>query len=255
MPVAHTGAQSIFQETADVWEDRQDEVRSCMRHGLIAAGLGAGGSVDPAGPMQGDLAGPMPGVPAGPMPVKAVGPPLPKCGAGIWTKLVGSYTTRTVTADLGAALGPQFAGLNFDNSYRQATGAVMSGFDFGNSELTSPFDSIVFSVMGGYIESFLNFNNLAVSNSLTSLTYYGGTVAGSATYMNRGFFVDALLKADFLTLDIGGIPGGFCTVGGFATCGRSVKSTTWGVVGNVGYRVELGRYFFEPLGSISWKAT
>ena len=205
-----------------------------MRHGLIAAGLGAGGSVDLTGPTPGNLAGPLPGDPAGPMPVKAVGPPLPKCGAGIWTKLVGSYTTRTVTADLGAALGPQFTGLNFDNSYRQATGAVMSGFDFGNSELTSPFDSIVFSVMGGYIESFLNFNNLAVSNSLTSLTYYGGTVAGSATYMNRGFFVDALLKADFLTLDIGGIPGGFCTVGGSATCGRSVKSTTWGVVGNVG---------------------
>ena len=127
-----------------------------------------------------------------------------------------------------------FTGLNFDNSYRQATGAVMSGFDFGDSELTSPFDSVAFSVGGGYIESFLNFNNLAVSNSLTSLTYCGGTVAGSTTYMNRGFFVDALLKADFLTLDIGGIPGGFCTVGWFATCGRSVKSTTWGVVGNVG---------------------
>jgi hypothetical protein len=75
MPVAHTGAQSIFQETADVWEDRQDEVRSCMRHGLIAAGLGAGGSVDLAGLMPGDPAGVIPGSPAGAMPVKAVGPP------------------------------------------------------------------------------------------------------------------------------------------------------------------------------------
>ena len=88
MPVAHTGAQSIFQETADVWEDRQDEVRNCMRHGLIAAGLGAGGSVDLTGPTPGNLAGPLPGDPAGPMPVKAVGPPCrnaaPASGPSSW---------------------------------------------------------------------------------------------------------------------------------------------------------------------------
>jgi hypothetical protein len=251
MPVAHTGAQSIFQETADVWEDRQGEVRNCMRHGLVAT---------VGGPSDGVDVEPVPLDPAGPLAVKTSRAPLPKCGAGIWTKVMGGYTTRTAAVNLGTAFGPQFAGLNFDNSYRQSTGAVIGGIDFGKSELTSPFDSLVFSLMGGYIESFLNFNsntnanfnNVNGPNGFTSFTYSGATVAGSASYMNRGFFVDTLLKADFLTLNVGGMPGAFCVTGGFATCGQSVKATTWGAVGNVGYRVELGRYFFEPLGSVSW---
>jgi hypothetical protein len=61
----------------------------------------------------------------------------------------------------------------------------------------------VLSVMGGYIESVANFNsantlNAAVASN-TSLTFTGGTVAGSLTYMHTGFFIDALVKADFLS--------------------------------------------------------
>jgi hypothetical protein len=235
LPVAATGAQTIFQETADGWEDRQIEVRNCMDRGLIASRQAWGSGADLAVP------------PAAPL--------LPNCGVGIWTKLVGSATRRDALADL-SKLDPLFAGLTFDNSYRQRTEAVLAGMDFGAAELTSPFDSIVFSVMGGYISSFLDFNSpntFSPPITTTSFKYTGGTVGGSVTYMNHGFFVDALVKADFLTLNVGGIPAGSCA--GPAECDQDIKALTWGVVGNVGYRFQVGRYFFEPLGSVIWTQT
>lgn len=113
--------------------------------------------------------------------------------------------------------------------------------------------------MGGYISSIANFNSpnsLAtgspISPASTSLSFSGGTVGASATYMNLGFFVDALGKADFLTLDVGNIPGAFCSTSQSTLCAQSVYSTTFGGIGNVGYRFELGRYFFEPVGTVEW---
>jgi hypothetical protein len=79
----------------------------------------------------------------------------------------------------------------------------------------------------------------------------GATIGVSADYMNGGFFIDSLVKADFLDLRIGGIPGGF--LGASVLSGeQTVHSTTWGVLSNIGYRFELGRYFVEPLGTFSW---
>jgi hypothetical protein len=129
--------------------------------------------------------------------------------------------------------------------------------DFGRPELFSRFDSIVLSVMGGYISSFLDFNSpntLFGPPTTTSFKYTGGTFGASLTYMNRGFFIDALLKGDFLNIDISGIPGGFCAAGTIE-CTQGVNVTTWGTVDNVGYRFALGRFFIEPLGSLIWTTT
>jgi hypothetical protein len=238
LPVATTGAQTIFQETADVWEDRQIETRNCMDHGLIASGqaYGAGADLNPR--------------------LKGPALLLPNCGFGVWTKMLGSHTARSTQADLNQ-LGLPVAGLTFDNSYRQTTEGVLAGVDFGRAELTSPFDSIVFSVMGGYITSFLNFdspNTLVAPDTTTSFKYTGGTVGGSVTYMYGGFFIDALIKGDFLNMDIAGIPGAFCAVGAFE-CSQGVNVRTWGTVDNIGYRFQLGRYFIEPLATLMWTRT
>jgi hypothetical protein len=91
LPVAATGAQSIFQETADVWEDR----RNCMNRGLIAAGQGWGSGADLA--------------------LKARPILVPDCGVGIWTKLIGSTTRRNAFGDL-TQLNPLFGGLGFDTT-------------------------------------------------------------------------------------------------------------------------------------------
>src|SRR5262249_60172477 len=42
MPVALTAAQTIWENTAFTWEDRQDELRAYFRHGMMA-GPGDGG--------------------------------------------------------------------------------------------------------------------------------------------------------------------------------------------------------------------
>jgi hypothetical protein len=73
--------------------------------------------------------------------------------------------------------------------YRQRTEGFLAGVDFGRPELFSRFDSIVLSVMGGYISSFLDFNSpnaLFGPPATTSFKYTGGTFGASLTYMNRG---------------------------------------------------------------------
>jgi hypothetical protein len=97
-------------------------------------------------------------------------------------------------------------------------------------------------------------NTLSAPMNNTSFKYNGGTAGASLTYMNRGFFIDALVKADFLNMDIGGIPGAFCAATALQ-CTQGVNVMTWGTVDNVGYRFALGRYFIEPLGSVIWTRT
>jgi hypothetical protein len=236
LPVAQTAAENIWEQTALGWEDRQDELRAYFRRGMIASGQAAGGGAD--------------------LPVKAPPRAAPEAiTPGVWVKTIVSGTDRKDIDNFAQAFGnPLLAGLNWDNSYRQTTYAVIGGFDFGRAELTSPRDSLVFGVMGGYISSAVGFNSPNVffgPATSTRFNYSGGTVGVSADYMNGGFFIDALVKADFLDLDISGIPGGFLGAG-VLSGDQTVHSRTWGVLSNVGYRFELGRYFVEPLGTLSW---
>jgi hypothetical protein len=237
LPVATTGAQSIFAETADMWEDRQIETRGCMQRGLIAAGQAWGSGAD----MN---------------PVYKARMLLPDCAPGVWTKVMGSWSRRQANASLGT-IAPALNGLTFDNSYRQTTEAVLAGIDFGRPELFSPYDAVVFSVMGGYISSFLDFNQpnaLLAPVTTTSFKYTGGTVGVSATYMSAGFFVDALLKADFLNLNVGGIPSAYCTANAIS-CNQDINARTYGIVSTIGKRFELGRYFVEPAAALMWTNT
>ena len=195
LPVAHTATQNIWSETALSWEDRQDELRTYFRCGMIASHQSTGSGADLA--------------------VKAP-PAPPPCTTtnNVWVKAIASGTDRKATDNFATAFGIPALGVlgTWDNSYRQTIYGVQGGIDFGKMELTSPTDSLVFGIMGGYINSPLQFASPNVffgPTSFTRFNYSGGTIGGSATYMNGGFFADALVKADFLRLDIGGIPAGF----------------------------------------------
>ena len=122
----------------------------------------------------------------------------------------------------------------------------------GLRQAASAADSLVFGIMDGYINSSVAFdspNTFTNPTSFTRFNFSGGTVSMSADYMNGGFFIDALVKADFLSLDIGGIPVNALAAG--ASGNQTVNSTTWGVLSNVGYRFERGRYFIEPLATVT----
>jgi outer membrane autotransporter protein len=230
LPIASTGAQNIFDETALSWEDRLDEVRRFQRRGILAALQASGGGADLA--------------------VKApyVVQEAPPTNTAVWLKAIGSWTRRDVTS-----AEPLVPGLTFDNTYNQSTYGLIGGVDFGKAEIFSPTDSFMVGLMGGYVSSFLDFgSDLFAPATSTHFRYSGGTAGISASYMNGGFFADALLKADFLKLNISGLPVG---PGGFGIAGGGVNATTVGVLANVGYRFERGRYFIEPLATVSYART
>ena len=181
------------------------------------------------------------------MPVKAAPGYLASTGPGVWVKAVGSWTNRSDTSEpMSNLIGPAGAALPaFDLSYRQNTYAVMGGFDAGRQALLLPSDTVVVGVMGGYLDSSVNFKT-----SPTSFNYTGGTVGVSGTYLNRGWFADALMKADFLRLGLN-----FPTLAGFGFDGTTVDATNVGGLVNAGYRFNFRAAYLEPIGTLGYVQT
>ena len=113
-------------------------------------------------------------------------------GSGLWTQMIGSLSKRKVTQDFSLYNGSY----SFDVSYQQQLYGFMSGIDFGREELFGLIDAWLVGVLGGYIGSRVDFDA-----SDTTAKFQGGTVGAYATYLNHAYFVDALVKADFLSLD------------------------------------------------------
>lgn len=55
-------------------------------------------------------------------------------------------------------------------------------------------------------------------------------------------------------MNIANIPGSLCSGGAGSLCSQAITSTTWGAIGNIGYRFEAGRYFVEPVLSGEWSS-
>jgi hypothetical protein len=145
---------------------------------------------------------------------------------GVWAKAIGAYSNRTTTQSLSSVLPAAAALGDFDLSYRQDIYGVLGGVDFAGSEgLLVPYDAGVLGLIGGYVKSTLNFKN-----SPTSFDYSGPTAGLSATYLAGGWFADALVKADFLTLNMN-----FPTLAAFGYSGTSLKVTNAGGLANFGY--------------------
>ena len=232
LPRAITAAQNIFYETALMWEDRQTEVRDWWARGRLADVRGAGAD----------------------MPVKArpapapLPPPPPRYG--VWLKGMGSWTDRN-DSQTETLVGHTF---NFDLGYKQDTYGIVGGFDFATPAFTN--DVFVFGPMGGYLNSKVRFNEGG-----TTFKYTGGTVGFSGSYLSGGYqgaggwFADGLVKADFLRLSID-MPSVAANGGDFG----HVDVTTWGVIGNLGYRfnfgsTSFGSAFLEPIGTLTYAQT
>ena len=104
------------------------------------------------------------------MPVKgykAPPPPPPPVWASTWIKVArGPSAESEDTLNLGA--GGNFA---IDLGYRQDTYGIIGGLDVGKQGFFTPYDAVVFGIMGGYLDSKVKFNQLG-----TSFRYTGGTV-------------------------------------------------------------------------------
>ena len=115
------------------------------------------------------------GEPVSPTPVTRVTP-------GFWFSGLGAYMKRDDEQD----------GFSLDRT--QTIWGGLAGFDFGTQDVG---DAMLFGVFGGYMTSKLKFDE-----TNTEWNYEGPTVGVYATYLDRAFFVDATLKADFLDIEI-----------------------------------------------------
>jgi hypothetical protein len=95
--------------------------------------------------------------------------------------------------------------------------------------------------IGGYVQSDVTFR------SGQFFRYEGGTAGASASYMKSGFFVDGLLKADLLNLQLG------MPMGPYSSMWTSAE--TLGGVWNAGYRYDWGRVFIEPTATLTYSTT
>ncbi|MGK2922038.1 MAG: autotransporter outer membrane beta-barrel domain-containing protein [Methyloceanibacter sp.] len=151
-------------------------------------------------------------------------------GAGSWFDIDDSATTkangRTYRHDLKRDLD---------------IWQVQSGIDFGKRDLFVDGDVLVLGVLGGAVESTLDYESLVRRFQVSSLE------AGAyATYLRGGLFVDTLFKTLFSTIDTD-------DVRGFP---NELDSTTYGFRTDTGYRFGGMRPgpFIEPLATIaaSW---
>ena len=94
-------------------------------------------------------------------------------------------------------------------------------------------------LLGGYLDSNLKFN--ASSNSID---YTGGTVGAYATYINRGFYLDTIFKADLLKMKWNAN-----TLAAFGVAAPETDANSYGIQADTGYRFQNGATFWEPLGT------
>ncbi len=108
--------------------------------------------------------------------------PVAKVTPGFWVSGLGAYLKRDDEED----------GVTLDRT--QTIWGGLAGFDFGTQDVG---DALLFGVFGGYMTSKLKFDE-----TNTEWNYEGPTVGVYATYLDRAFFVDVTIKADFLDIEI-----------------------------------------------------
>jgi outer membrane autotransporter protein len=166
----------------------------------------------------------------------------PQAGYGVWVKGIGSWTNR----DASQSVYTHNHGFTFDLGYKQDIYGVLAGVDWTR---TGPLDTAQVGIMGGYVDSKLKFNS---GTAPTKFDYSGGMVGVTATYINRGWFVDGLFKADFLNLDIN-MPSVAAFSGGSNT---GVNVTNLGGMGNAGYRWQFNpTWYLEGIATLAYVST
>jgi outer membrane autotransporter protein len=139
----------------------------------------------------------------------------------------------------------------FDLDNKQDIFSVIGGVDFGAAAVFGPNDALVAQAMGGYLQSTLSFNG-----SPTSFNFSGATAGAGLTYLNSGFFADALFKADLLSYQTS-----FPTLATFGAGQANGTATSLGGLANIGYRRDFvdGLFHFneyiEPIGTLSYVST
>ncbi len=204
---AVSSSQEIWRESADAWSTRQENLRDVLATRQVVTGVADPAVVEDDRPM-----------------------------GSLWVSALGSWAERDNDASFSILNG----NFEFDTSYQQDIYGMVGGADF-RAEMGGD-TSMLFGVMGGYVDSKLSFDE-----SSTSIDTNGGTVGAYAALMSGGFFATVLVKADLLNMDY--------TVGSLAEDDNDdANVTTWGVRGDLGYRFG-DSLFVEPMLSVDGIST
>ncbi|MFZ2468326.1 MAG: hypothetical protein WAW54_08020 [Parvibaculum sedimenti] len=158
---------------------------------------------------------------------------------GVWGKALGRWTSRDLSQTVSAG------GTSITNKadYDQDTYGFVAGVDTGSSNVLGQGDTLLGGVSAGYVTSDQNFKA-----SPTTAEYKGAVLGIYGTYLKGGFFIDAMAKANLLTMDYKAP-----SLGG-ATASPDVKS--YGVEVDAGQRFPISdSAFFEPLASLTYAKT
>lgn len=192
--------QEIWRETADAWSTRQENLRD-----VLATSYGVTAVADP--------------------PIESSTAPV----SSLWASAFGSWTERDDDGSMD--------GVEIDASYSQDVYGIVGGADFRTE--VSEDTSLLFGVMGAYVDSSVDFDN-----SPTSINTDGATVGAYVGLLSRGFFATLLVKADLLDMK----------VEMESAEGDDTDVTTIGARGDFGYRFG-DEIFVEPMISVDAMST
>jgi len=158
----------------------------------------------------------------------------PTVRPAVWVRAFGDFEDRdTTTLFTGNPALP----LTIQQGYRSTTWGVMGGADLVIGNLTSAADGLILGVLAGFSSADITVNSILGRERIS-----GPSVGIYGTYFNGGFFVDALVKGDFLEFDT--------TV---PTLPISADLTNFNVVSNIGYKFDLpSKWYIEPTAGIEY---
>jgi autotransporter-associated beta strand protein len=171
--------------------------------------------------------------------LRAAGDSTPADGSsgapGVWARAVGAWGDRSQTGSY-TDLNKSYT---FQSGYNQTTGGFFGGFDKDAQVAGGEF---IAGFGGGYITS-----NQDFKLSPSTVTYQGPSLEASAAYMVHGLFLDASVKADFLSVAFSAP-----TLGNFGNPRPNSSLTSYGAVGDAGYRWSFGQAYLEPIASLAY---
>ena len=216
-PVMMGAAQSLWNTTTGTWLDRTADLRTALAQGGM------------------------------PTCAKDCPPTVGNVTPGLWMKAVGATSSRDFSKTSSPPtdlLGPSY---KYGGGIDQDIWGFIGGIDFGNEDVSASGtnEAWMAGIMGGYVGSKLDFDN-----SSTDVDYSAGSIGAYATYINGGWFVDAVIKADLGNMDYSS------NLGGGFTASKDTDFTSVGGVVDTGYRFDAGSgMFIEPKATLSYVST
>jgi hypothetical protein len=219
LPRLVSAAQTIWDRTSGMWLDRTADLRSNF---LAAPPYCGGAGAD--------------------LPVKGArrACPADEPGVAVWMNGFGDWSKSR--GDVSTSVVGQTRTFNVD--YDQSVYGFQAGLDWASSR-RGP-SAWILGVTGGYVGSTVKFDG-----SVTNAKFDGGSAGVYATYLNRGFFVDALFMANFLTLNYTNQQFAFSGL-----AGSHSRLNSYGGHIDTGYRFQMPQgWFVEPQAALQYVTT